>query len=320
MELADKVLQGDIASVARLLRDIEDEMPDASKELEALYPHTGKAYLVGLSGPPGVGKSSLIASLISALKKKNMTIGVVAVDPTSPFTGGAILGDRIRMQKHSLDKDVFIRSMATRGWAGGLAKTTLSLVYVLDAMGKDIILVETVGAGQSEVDIQRAADTVLILLSPGGGDEMQMMKAGIMEIADIFVVNKADKEGALNVAAEIESMLAFKTYPPGEWEPPVVMTEATSDKGTDELVEKIFKHREFLTSTGRLEKRRRERARLDLVERLEGFVRNYVSQETRGGSYLEKLVDDLAQRKTDPQSAALKIINRFTEQFKSAKV
>ena len=224
MELADKVLEGNVQSAARLITGIEDEVPNAIEELDTIYPHTGKAYIVGITGAPGIGKSTLIDCLISVLRRKDMTLGVIAADPTSPFTGGAILGDRIRMQQHSSDKDVFIRSLATRGRAGGLAKATISTIHVMDAMGKDIILVETVGSGQSEVDIARVADTSLVVLSSEGGDGIQMIKAGIMEIADIFVINKADKAGAENVATEVELMLGMKTYRPTEWKPSIVLT------------------------------------------------------------------------------------------------
>jgi len=320
VELVNKILKGDVQAAARLMRGLEDEVPQAVEELETLYPHTGKAYIVGIAGAPGVGKSTLIDTLISGLRRENMTVGVIAIDPTSPFTGGAILGDRIRMQQTSVDKDVFIRSMATRGWTGGLAKATLSMIHVFDAMGKDIILVETVGSGQAEVDINRVADTTIIVLSPGMGDDVQLIKAGIMEIANIFVVNRADESRAGDVAQAVELMLEMKTYPNGEWKPSVILTEAIYGKGTEELVEELFKHREYLVSSGGLEKCRRERAKFELIETIEGFVGNYVQQETGEGGYLEKLIDDLAQRKISPPSAALEIINQFTKQFNSATV
>ncbi len=319
MELADKILEGNVQSAARLITSIEDEMPNAVEELETIYPHTGRAHVVGITGPPGVGKSTLIDSLISAFRRKNMTIGVIAVDPTSPFTGGAILGDRIRMQQQSLDKDVFIRSLATRGWAGGLAKATISTIHVMDAMGKEIILVETVGSGQGEVEIARVADTSIVVLSPEAGDEIQVIKAGIMEIADVFVINKADKARADNIVMEIEIMLGMKTYLPTEWKPSIVLTEAISGKGVEELAEEILKHREFLVSSGGLEKCRKERAKQELVETIEGFVKNYLYQGIDKGGYLEKLVDELVGRKESPHSAAVKVINQFTKQFKPLK-
>ena len=237
MELAEKVLEGNVRAAARLMRGVEDETSSAFEELESLYPHTGKAYIVGLTGTPGVGKSTLVDVLIGALRKRDMTVGVIAVDPSSPFTGGAILGDRVRMQQHSTDKDVFIRSMATRGWRGGIAKATINMVHIMDAMGKDVVLVETVGSGQSEVDITKIADTSILIMSPGSGDEMQMMKAGILEAADVFVVNKADRGGADNVALGIELMLGMRTYHSSEWKPSIILTEAIFGKGSEELTE-----------------------------------------------------------------------------------
>jgi len=316
-KLLDKILAGNIGAAARLMRGVEDEVPNAIAELADLYHHTGKAHIVGVTGAPGVGKSTLVDSLIEVFRRQEMTMGVVAIDPTSPFTGGAILGDRVRMQQHGSDKKVFIRSLATRGWAGGLSKATMSMIHIMDAMGKDVILVETVGAGQSEVEVARAADTVIVVLSPAAGDEMQMIKAGIMEIADIFVVNKADKEGADNIATAIEFMLGMKTRPPTEWKPSILLTEAIWNKGTEELAQEILRHREYLTSSGQLEKRRKERAKLELIEAIESSVKNYVYQGIDKGS-LEKLVDEVARRKTSPHSAAVKIIDQFGKQFRSA--
>jgi len=316
MELAEKILEGNIRAAARLMRNVEDEIPSAIDELDGLYPHTGKAYIVGLTGTPGVGKSTLVDTLIGAFRKRSMTVGVIAVDPTSPFTGGAILGDRVRMQQYSTDQDVFIRSMATRGWRGGLAKATLGMIHIMDAMGKDIILVETVGSGQSEIEITKVADTAILAMSPGAGDEMQMMKAGILEAADIFVVNKADKGGADNVAMGIELMLGMRTYHHSEWKPSIILTEAISGKGTDELVGAILKHKEFLFSSDELEKRRRERAKEELIETIESFVKLYCYHEfEKEGGSLEKLVDDLAQKKVNPHSSALKIIDQLSKHF-----
>ena len=210
-KLAAAVLKGDVRAAARLITLIEDESPDALAALESLYPHTGKAYIVGVTGAPGVGKSTLTDSLIDVFRRQGKTIGVIAIDPTSALTGGALLGDRIRMQRHAADPAVFIRSLATRGWVGGLAKAALGAVHVMDAMGKDIILVETVGSGQVELDIVKAADTTLLVLAPGAGDEIQTMKAGILESADVIAINKADNEGADRLKADLEAMLAMKT-------------------------------------------------------------------------------------------------------------
>ncbi len=309
MELVRKILEGDVRSAARLMRGIEDGDPGAFGKMEKVYPHTGKAYIVGITGAPGGGKSTLVDALISVFRQRDRTVGVVAIDPTSPFTGGAILGDRVRMQKHSTDRGVFIRSVATRGWLGGLARAAVSIIHVMDAMGKDIILVETVGIGQQEVDVTRLADTSIFVLTPGSGDAIQMMKAGILEVADIFVVNKADQEGAPHLKLELQAMLSMKSRLPEEREPPIVLTEALNNKGIDELMEEILKHKEFLASSGGLEKRRKERARLELTEAIESSLRDYINSSV-DKECLEKLVDDLAQRKTNPQAAASEIINQ----------
>ena len=258
MKLVSKILEGDVLAAARLMRAIEDEVSEAVEELENVYLHTGRAYIIGVGGAPGAGKSTLVGCLINIFRQKNMTVGVVAIDPTSPFTGGALLGDRVRMQSYGVDKDVFIRSLATRGWKGGLAKATINTIHVMDAMGKDIILVEAVGSGQGDVDIATVADTSIVVLTPGMGDEVQMMKAGILEAADIFAVNKADREGADNLKMQLETMLGMKTSLPGKWQPGIILTEAICDRGTEQLAEEILRHREFLTSTGELEKRQGE--------------------------------------------------------------
>ena len=314
MELASKVLEGDVRAAARLMRGVEDGTPDSVEDLKSIYTHTGRAHIVGVTGAPGAGKSTLVDSLISLFRSENMSVGVVAIDPTSPFTGGAILGDRIRMQKHSTDQGVFVRSVASRGWAGGLAKATLSIVHIMDAMSKDIILIETVGTGQAEVDIVNVADTSLVVLTPGMGDAIQMMKAGILEAADIFVVNKADRDGATNVKMELEAMLHMKELPAGGWRPSIVLTEAINNQGTEELAGEIFRHREFLISSGELEKRRKQRAKMELIEAVESSLKNYMADRI-DKAYLQKLVDDLVQRKTNPHSAALEIISQSFKQI-----
>jgi len=312
MKLAEKVLAGDVQAAARLISRIEDESPDAIAEMDAIYPHTGRAYVVGVTGAPGVGKSTLTDNLIGFFRKQGKTIGVIAIDPTSALTGGAILGDRVRMQRHSTDSGVFIRSLATRGWTGGLARAAIGAVHVMDAMGRDIILVETVGSGQIEIDIVRAADTTLVVMAPGAGDEIQTMKAGILEAADILVVNKADKEGADRLKADLESMLVLKEPHSGDWGVPVVLTEAINDKGTEELAEAITGHRDFLVKSKELPGRRRERAKLELLEAVEGFVRDYIAR-IDGGGYLDKLVDDLLNGKTNLQRTAREITRRLTD-------
>lgn len=309
-ETVSKILEGDVAAAAKLISGIEDETSDALKEMSNIYPYTGKAYIIGVTGSPGAGKSTLVDCLIGVFRKKKRTVGVIAVDPTSAFSGGAILGDRVRMQKHSADKGVFIRSLATRGWVGGLSKATIGAVHVMDAMGKDIILVETVGSGQIEIDITKAADTTLVVLTPGAGDEIQMMKAGILEAADIFVINKADKGGADNLKTNLEVMLAMKNCLPNKWKQSIVLTEAIYGKGAEELVEEIFKHREFLISSGELEKRQKERVKLELMETIESFLKNFIHRIDEG-DYLEKLIDDLQQGKTNPHAATLEITSRL---------
>ncbi len=318
MGLATRVLAGDVQAAARLISQIEDEVPEALEEMNRIYPHTGRAYIIGVTGSPGAGKSTLTDNLISCFRKKDMSVGVIAIDPTSALTGGAILGDRVRMQRHSTDSRVFIRSLATRGWVGGLAKATIGAIHVMDAMGKDVILVETVGSGQIEIDIVKAADTTLVVLMPGAGDEIQMMKAGILEAVDIFVINKADKEGADNLKANLEVMLAIKARRTDEWQPCIVMTEAIYDKGTVELAEEISRHRECLVSSGGLLKRQRERARLELLETVEGFIKDFVHRIDEG-DYLEKLVDDLLQGKTNPHKATLEITGRLASDLRRLK-
>ena len=315
MGLASKILEGDIVAAAKLISGIEDEALNALEEMSNLYPHTGKAYIIGVTGSPGAGKSTLVDNLISLFRKKKMTVAVIATDPTSAFTGGAILGDRVRMQKHSADKDVFIRSLATRGWVGGLAKATIGAIHVMEAMGKDIILVETVGSGQIEIDITKAADTTLLVLTPSAGDGIQMMKAGILEVADIFVINKADIEGADILKTGLEVMLAMKARLQNDWQPSIVLTEAIHGKGTEELAEKILRHREFLISSGELEKRQKERVKLELMDTIESFLRNFIHGIDKG-DYLEKLVDNLLQGKTNPHSATLEITNRLAKDLR----
>ena len=302
-----KILEGDVRAAARLISGIEDGLSSAVEELETIYPHTGRAYIVGVAGASGAGKSTLLCTLINIFRQKKMTVGVVAIDPTSPFSGGAVLGDRVRMQSYSVDKDIFIRSLASRDWKGGLSKATVKTIHVMDAMGKDIIFIEAVGSGQGEVDITKVADTSILVLTPGVGDDIQMMKAGILEAADIFVINKADKNGAENLKAKLEVMLGMKAHLPDEWEPGIILTEAISGKGSEQLVEEILRHRAFLISSRELEKRCKERAKLELMMAIESYLKDYIERIDK--SYLEKLVEDLAHRKINPQSAASKIIN-----------
>ncbi len=305
--LAEAILRGEVRAAARLMRDIDDEIPSAREELKALFPHTGRAHIIGITGSPGTGKSTLVDHIIQCLRQRQRTVGVVAVDPTSPFTGGAILGDRVRMQRHSTDEGVFIRSLATRGHLGGLSRSTHDIVDVMDAMGKDVVLVETVGVGQDEVEIVRLAHTNIVVLIPGMGDEIQAIKAGILEVGDIFVVNKADRDGADKTVREIELMLEMNQYGPEDWRPVVVKTEAIHHRGLEELVDQVERHRTFLGD--RLWSKRQ-------VKRIQGkfmeILRDLLYQE--GVERLEKsglwtdLLEGLAARSTDPYSAAEKAL------------
>lgn len=317
-DVTKKIIDGDVRAAARLMRGIEDDLPEAVEELKHLYAYTGKAYIIGITGAPGVGKSTLVAGLITSFRRRNFKIGVVAVDPTSPFSGGALLGDRIRMVKHATDKDVFIRSIASRGWTGGLARATLSFIHVLDAMGKDIIIVEAVGSGQGEVDIRRVADTTVIVLSPGMGDEIQMMKAGILEVADIFVINKADKEGSESLKIQVEQMLDLIPQDNSKWKPVVLPAQAIEGKGIEEIVEAVLEHKNYLALRGEIKNRRRDRARLELIEVIEHTLRQHISELASNDSF-QSISTTVAHRKMDPYSAAEKILNKTFTIGKSQK-
>ncbi|MGA9173585.1 MAG: methylmalonyl Co-A mutase-associated GTPase MeaB, partial [Thermoactinomyces sp.] len=260
----------DKRQIARLISRIENGDPNKDEMLEALYPHTGQAHVLGITGSPGAGKSSLLNGLIRYLRQKGLTVAVIAIDPTSPFSGGAILGDRVRMTTHALDEGVFIRSMGSRGSLGGLCRAAKDAVKVLDAAGYDLVLLETVGVGQAELDVMHAADSVSLVLNPTAGDVVQVFKAGIMEIADIFVINKADLAGAHRLAVEIERMLDLK--PDFSWRPPIVKTIATREEGLDLLWGKLEEHRRYLFQTGEWQKRRHRQIELELKELLQDLL------------------------------------------------
>ena len=307
--LAAGVRGGDARAVARAITLVEDGLPEARDLLAALFPHAGASFVVGVTGPPGAGKSSLVDRMTALLRRQGRTVGIVAVDPTSPFTGGAILGDRIRMQSHATDPGVFIRSMATRGHVGGLAAATDQALLVLSAAGKDVILVETVGVGQDEVAIVGTADVSLVVLVPGLGDEVQALKAGIMEIADVFVVNKADRDGVERVVAEIESVLSLA--PPGTERPAIVRTVATRDEGTADLLEAVEAYRSRASETGVIETRRRARLRRQLEDAVRERVMGHVFRRVVPPAELEATVARLADRSVDPFTAADGIVERM---------
>lgn len=305
--IVEKVVAGDVRAVARLIRDIDDGMPEVREVLKALYPFTGKAYVIGITGAPGVGKSTLVDQMVFHLRKRDKTIGVLAVDPTSPFSGGAILGDRVRMQRHSLDEHVFIRSMATRGHFGGLTQSTRSAIDVLDAMGKDYIIVETVGVGQDEVDVVKSAHTTVITVIPGMGDDIQAIKAGILEVGDIFLINKADREGTDKTVSDLKLMISMdhKKYEEGGWKPPILKGQAVFDVGVTELLEEIDKHNKYLkeSSGGLLSRRREDRVR----DELEDMVKNRLIEEVIGrltetGEF-DRAVDSIVKGQKDPYTA-----------------
>ncbi len=306
--LATRLLERDPRAVARAISLIENEAPAAAPLLAAIHPATGRAYLIGVTGPPGAGKSTLVDRLPTELRAAGRTVGILAVDPTSPYSGGAVLGDRVRMQGHAEDSGVFIRSMATRGHLGGLARTTAEAALVLDAAGFDTVIIETVGVGQDEVDIVRTADVAIVTLVPGTGDEVQALKAGIMEIADIFVVNKADREGAVRTAASIETMLSLEEWPSEAWRPPVLRTVATTGAGVGDLLATVDRFR--ATTSAALGERRRARVEWRLREILERRFMQHLEERVLEPGEFAALLDRIARREVDPYGAAAAVLGR----------
>ncbi|HLB62280.1 MAG TPA: methylmalonyl Co-A mutase-associated GTPase MeaB [Actinomycetota bacterium] len=304
-DLLDRILAGDARAVAQAISMVENGVPELEQLSRSLFPHTGRAYTIGLTGAPGVGKSSIARELVRLARAEGRSVGVLAIDPTSPFSGGALLGDRVRMQEHATDPGVFIRSMATRGHLGGMALAAPEAVRILDASAKDFVIVETVGVGQSEVEVAAATDTTLVVVAPGWGDAVQAAKAGILEVADVFVVNKADRAGADETVRDLEQML--RSGPELAWTPPVLLTAAAAGEGTEPLRAAIARHREHLETTGKLETARCARLLREVetlaAERLRGRIAGALAAAA-------DVAEDLATRKTDPYAAAANLVER----------
>ena len=315
MEQVRRIREGDVRTASRLIRNLEDELPEAKNAIRRIFPHTGRAHVVGITGSPGAGKSTLVDALISSFRKREKTVGVLAVDPTSPFTGGAILGDRIRMQRHAEDPGVFVRSLATRGALGGLSKAVGDAVHVMDVMGKDFILVETVGTGQQEVEIINHSHTVIVVLVPGMGDEIQAIKAGIMEIADIFVINKADRDGSHQLVSEIMSMLNMVPDFQGGWRPPIVRIGNCFEPGPfgesmEELAAAIGDHYRRLVETDLLGDRMKRKAMVEIHDAIRDAILAPILKEMTESGEMEEIAGRLLRKETDPYTIAEEVARR----------
>ena len=306
MDIVAELLNGSKLAISRAITAVENEYDNAVEIMQKIYPHTGRAYVIGITGPPGAGKSTLTDKLTKEYRNRGKTVGIIAVDPSSPFSGGAILGDRIRMNELTMDEGVFIRSMATRGSLGGMSRKTAEAVKVLDAAGKDIIIIETVGVGQSEVDIVKAADTTLVVLVPGLGDDIQAIKAGILEIGDVFAINKADRDGVERLHIEMEMMLDLDQNET-EWRPKITRTIASQNQGVVELVDSIEEHAAYMVKTGLIQKRRYARTRNEILTMLDEAIQTYLKKKV-AGSRFEALTEEVSQRKNDPYSAVKSIL------------
>jgi len=311
-----KIREGDVRTASRLIRNLEDDLPEAKSAIKRIFALTGRAHVIGITGSPGAGKSTLVDALISSFRKKEKTVGVLAVDPTSPFTGGAILGDRIRMQRHAEDPGVFVRSLATRGALGGLSKAVGDAVHVLDVMGKEIIMVETVGTGQQEVEIINHSHTVVVVLVPGMGDEIQAIKAGIMEIADIFVINKADRDGATQLYSELTAMLNMVPEFTGGWRPPIIRIGNVFDSGPfgesmEELAAAIAEHYRRLVEKDLLGDRMRRKTLVEINEALRDAILEPILKDLTESGEMDRIAGRLLRKESDPYTIAEEVARRY---------
>jgi LAO/AO transport system kinase len=308
--IAQGVLKHNHRSIARAISIVENGSDEAQQLVQLLFKHSGRSHLIGITGSPGVGKSTLVDALISQMTKEGLKVGVLAIDPTSPFTGGAILGDRIRMQDHTLNKNVFIRSMANRGYKGGIALSTYDAVRVLEASGCQIVIIETVGVGQSELAIAKTADTTVLVLMPGTGDDVQAIKSGIMEIGDVFVVNKGDLPGANRTYTDVMASLELNSYQ-SSWRPPVVITCAENNEGIENLWQDIKKHKDYLDNSGELLKRRKEKIQTELTELVADMARDNLTHSLQHSQFTQDLLDKLVRQEVDPHSAAQLVVENI---------
>lgn len=316
MEITKKICSGDVRTASRLIRDLEDKLPHARPRLKQLFVHTGKSFIIGITGSPGAGKSTLTDALIGEFRKHQKTVGVLAVDPTSPFTGGAILGDRVRMLRHAEDEGVFVRSLATRGALGGLSQAAGDAIHVMEAMGKDVIIVETVGIGQQELDIINHAHSVIVVLVPGMGDEIQTMKAGIMEIADVFAVNKADRPGAKQLQTELAALLHSTPLGSETWRPPIVSIGNLYEPGvfaekTAELAKKVMEHHDYLIISGQLDLRMERKALMEITDALRSCILEPVLAKLIATGELADIARRVKSREADPYTEAETVAHRF---------